>query len=63
MSEYLTHIDTPVDVRNAADSIGARAIRIRRWLSEPSATSPTRRSAKDELKKLIAEARELWSVL
>lgn len=63
MSEFLTHTTTPLDVVNKADSIGVRAGRVRRYLTQRSATGAAQRSAKDELKQLIAEARDLWAVL
>ncbi|MCR5875125.1 hypothetical protein LRS10_13585 [Phenylobacterium sp. J426] len=63
MTTFLAHTTLPADVREKADSIGARSVRIRRWLSQASATGPTVRSAKDELAALIREAKALWEVI
>ena len=59
----LKHEDVPLDVRNAATSTGVRASHIARSLSAPSLPPHTRQRAKDELAKLIKEARELWEIV
>lgn len=53
----------PLDVRNAAGSIRAKADRIARILSSPAAHPNVVKAAKDELKALHKEAGALWSRL
>lgn len=50
-----------LDERQLAASLIAKANNIQRWLN--AASPHTRRTAKDELKKLIAEAGQLWSLI
>lgn len=59
---YLPHRTTDLDVIGLADSIIARAHRIKR-IAQPSATLPTRRQARDELKAIIKDARALLVML
>lgn len=58
---YLQHETLPLDVRTAAGSLGARAGRVSRALGQPSLPPVARRAAKDELKAIIREARDLWA--
>jgi hypothetical protein len=59
---FLPHATLDLDVIQKADSIAARASRIRR-IAQPSATDNARKSAKDELRALIREARSLVVLL
>lgn len=51
----------PLDVRNAAGALKAKAERVARILSSPAAHPDVIKSAKDELGALYREAGELWS--
>lgn len=51
----------PLDVRNAAGALKAKAERINRILSSPAAHPDVIKSAKDELAALYREAGALWS--
>lgn len=53
----------PLDVRQAAGALKAKAERINRILSSPAAHPDVVRTAKDELVALSKEARALWSLI
>jgi hypothetical protein len=61
MSEPVTLAPVALDERRMAESILARAHKIVRWTN--SATLHTRRSAKDEIPKVIKELQNLYGVL
>lgn len=59
---YMPHATLDLEVIQKAESVAARAQRIRR-IAQPSATDNTRKAAKDELRALIREARDLVVLL
>ena len=60
---FLPHTDVSSSVRQAAESLNAHSVRLRRYLGQHSATGNTRRSAKEELSKLISEAVALQEII